>query len=102
MRGLGTNVHVHDWGATEAAAMFSAAEATGKQKQRFATRHGIAFIAQPTPDGTWHGYPVPWEHVPAEVRQKWLKGGEVSLRQIKKYFRFEKSDIHWALKTDDR
>ncbi len=51
----------HDWKKTLAHDMFEQSEPDpdGSDK-RYATMNGIAFVAQPTEDGTWHGYPEPW------------------------------------------
>lgn len=52
---------------------------------RYATRRGMAFKAVPSNDGTWHGYPVPWEQVPGGIKDSWLRVGRVSRRDILKY-----------------
>jgi len=70
--------------------------------RRYASAGGVAFEAKPTADGTWHWYPIPWESVPAEIRKHWLAKGVVTRSETKAFLRFEKSDIHWALKTDTR
>jgi hypothetical protein len=95
--GFATDVHEHDWQATEAALLFASAYVHPTTGRRYASAGGVAFEAKPTADGTWHGYPIPWESVPAEIRKHWLAEGVV-----KAFLRFEKSDIHWALKTDTR
>jgi len=41
------------WSAIRAQELLDQSEAMGDK--RVATRHGIAFVAQPTGDGTWHG-----------------------------------------------
>lgn len=74
-------------------------EASGR---RYATAEGIAFEARPTADGTWHGFPIPWESVPVTIKNDWLRNGVVNSRQTKRYFHFDKNDIHWAMATDDR
>ncbi len=89
----------HKWEATEAHKLFARAVSSGNARRRFATASGIAFEAKPTGDGTWHGYPVPWEAVPAELVQKWIDGGEVHQRQIKKYWRKDQDDLHWAIEA---
>ena len=70
--------------------------------RRYATAEGVAFEAKPTADRTWHGFPIPWESVPVAIKNNWLRSGAVKSRQTKKYFRFDKNDIHWAMITDDR
>jgi hypothetical protein len=93
-------MHAHDWPATRAAALFSEAEPPDGVDRRYATAAGIAFEAKPSNDGTWHGYPIPWEHVPTDIRKRWLSKKSVLASQIKKYQSFAKDDIHWALQTD--
>ena len=100
--GFGTDVHAHNWAGTEAAALFATAWVDVATGRRYATARGVAFEAKPTADGTWHGYPIPWESVPAGLRKKWIASGAAKRRQIKAFFKFEKSDIYWALNTDDR
>ena len=82
--------------------MFAAAEIDPATKRRYSTARGIAFEAKPTNDGTWHGYPIPWESVPEEFRRKWLKAGLVTGKDIRNHMRFDQSEIHWALVTDER
>lgn len=100
--GFATDVHEHDWSSTQAAVLFAAACVDAVTGRRYATASGIAFEAKPTGDGSWHGYPIPWESVPAKIKNDWLASGAVTRRQTKHFLRFEKSDIHWALKTDTR
>lgn len=99
-QGLANDMQAHDWPATIAAALFRDAEICEETKRRYATARGIAFEAKPTNDGTWHGYPIPWEHVPSDIRTRWLANKRVLASQIKKYLSFAKDDIHWALQTD--
>jgi hypothetical protein len=57
---LATNVSDHPWPQTEAYRLFQISEPCPEGSgRRFATGHGIAFVAVPTNDGTWHGYPLP-------------------------------------------
>jgi hypothetical protein len=100
--GFQTDVHAHDWARTEASELFSTSCVDGATGRRYASKRGIAFEAKSTADGTWHGYPIPWESVPAAIKDKWLADGVVTRRQTRAFFKFEKGDIHWALKTDDR
>lgn len=100
--GFATDVHTHDWPATRAAELFGAGQIDPASGHRYATADGIAFEAKPTADGSWHGYPIPWESVPATIKNDWLASGAVTRRQTKDFLRFEKSDIHWAMKTDNR
>jgi hypothetical protein len=101
-KGLPNDPHRHDWAVTRAGVLFEGAEVCEGGNRRFATAEGLAFEAKPSADGTWHGYPIPWEHVPVSIKDKWLSEGLVSKRQITQFFRFERDDIHWALTSDGR
>lgn len=85
---------------TEAHQLFARAVPTGNARRRFATARGIAFEAKPTADGSWHGYPVPWEAVPPEIVQQWREDGEVTGRQIKKYWRNDQGDLRWVMEDE--
>ena len=87
---LGNDPYAFEWQGTPAVELLNGALIDPESQRRFATRNGIAFEAKPTADGTWHGFPVPWEDVPA-----------VTGRDIKRYFSRPASDIRWALDTDD-
>lgn len=60
------NGEPHPWSVTVAQALF-ATSTHGVDGRRYATARGIAFEAKPTGDGTWHGFPVPWESVPPAI-----------------------------------
>lgn len=100
--GYGNDPFDHDWNNTLAHEMFAQSEldpdGSGK---RYATMDGIAFVAQPTADGTWHGYPEPWNKVPADLKAKWQDEGKVKTRSLKKYKDFPKNNVLWALDSDD-
>lgn len=100
--GLGNNVHAHPWDHTQADAIFQKSEADpdGSEK-RYATANGIAFVGQLSGDGTWHGYPEPWQKVPAELKENWLTVGRVSAAQLRQYKEFPRTNIRWALESDD-
>jgi len=100
--GFATDPHAHDWVKTRAAELFADAVVDESSGRRYATAEGIAFEAKATADGSWHGFPIPWESVPFAIKNDWLSSGAVKSRQTKKYFHFEKNDIHWAMTTDDR
>lgn len=97
--GYRSDPFAHDWSATQAHQLFERAVSSGNQRRRFATASGIAFEAKPTEDGTWHGYPIPWEAVPAEIVQQWIANGDVRQRQIKKNWRQERGDLYWAIEA---
>lgn len=97
---LGHDPFRHPWEKTCAHELFERAVSANDGKRRFATLRGIAFEAKPTGDGTWHGFPVPWESVPAEIVQSWIKSNAVSRRDVKRHFQEPASNIHWALDGD--
>lgn len=90
----------HDWADTQAHRLFEGSIALPGIERRYAMANGIAFEAKPTNDGTWHGYPIPWEAVPVEIVDKWVDSQEVTRRQIKKHWRKEKDDLGWAIGED--
>jgi hypothetical protein len=61
----------------------------------------VAFVAVRTDDKTWHGYPLPWQDVPAELKDRWREQGLVTRRDLNRYLDKAPGDIHWALETDD-
>ncbi len=99
---LKSDVFRHDWPSTRAHGLFSESEydPEGGDK-RYATAKGIAFAAQPTEDGSWHGYPEPWNKIPATLKEKWRAEGKVSGRELRLYSDFPRENITWALDTDD-
>ena len=98
--GFESDVFAHPWKATVAAALFDGAEIDAETGRRYATSRGIAFEAKPTADGSWHGFPVPWESVPRSIQAKFLEMRLVTRRQIKRFFRAERNALYWALDTD--
>ena len=87
----------HPWEETQAQAML--AESVLVKRRRYATRGGIAFEAVCSGDGTWHGYPVPWQDVPRNVRDAFVAEGRVTRRETRRVV--DRSDIRWALGSDD-
>lgn len=100
--GLANDPFAHPWKKTLAHALFAQSEEdpTGSGK-RYATMNGIAFAAQPTGDGTWHGYPEPWNKVPADLKAKWQDEGKVTSAALRTYKDFPKDNVRWALDQDD-
>ena len=90
----------HKWTDTEAHRLFESAIALPSSERRYATANGIAFEAKPTNDGTWHGYPIPWEAVPVGIMNRWVDSNKVTQRQIKKHWRKEKDDLKWAIEEE--
>jgi hypothetical protein len=99
--GYRTDPFVHPWETTLAHELFEQSEEdpTGSGK-RYATMRGIAFAAQQTRDGTWHGYPEPWNKVPADLKDKWLDEGKVTTASLKQYKDFPRNNVRWALESD--
>jgi hypothetical protein len=87
----------HVWVKTLAHQLFASSIPPFDTKRRYATKHGIAFEAKPTDNGTWHGYPVPWEAVPPDIVNQFVDRGLVTRRQVKKHLQKEKNDLRWAM-----
>lgn len=88
----------HRWADTVAHVLFSGA--THIDGRCYATTNGVAFEAKPTADGTWHGYPIPWESVPASLRKRWLLEQLVTAAQIRRTLKAGRNDIGWAMDMD--
>jgi len=99
--GFHTDPAQHDWADTQAHELFASSVLSEDGRRRFATARGIAFEAKPTGDGSWHGYPIPWEHVPAKILSDWKSSEKVSRRDVKKHFRYTQTELSWALTSDD-
>jgi hypothetical protein len=98
--GYGSDPFAHSWSTTQAHTLFQQAVQPAGSKRRFATANGIAFEAKPTGDGTWHGFPIPWEAVPEEVLRQWLASEKVTRRQVRKHWHKDKDDLSWAIEAD--
>lgn len=96
--GYRSDPFAHNWEATQAHQLFERA-VSHEGGRRFATAQGIAFEAKRTGDGTWHGFPVPWEAVPPEIVQKWKEDGDVTRRQITRYWKKDPDDLQWAIEA---
>lgn len=90
----------HDWNMTAACQMLKASVESPDGRRRYATANGIAFEAKLTGDGTWHGYPIPWENVPAAILKAWRDSGQVSKRDLRRYWTANPNDLRWALDSD--
>lgn len=99
-QGFKGNPFQHCWKNTVAHRLFESALISTDGK-RFATERGIAFEAKPTGDGTWHGFPIPWESVPPAILNQWLQDGTVSRREVRLNRHRETNDIRWALDSDE-
>lgn len=100
--GFAGDVSRHSWAETRAHSLFEDAKTDPSAPGRkFATERGIAFEAKPTNDGTWHGFPVPWEEVPAPLKDGWLADGTLRKKDLRRYLNRKESDYRWPLETDD-
>jgi len=99
-QGFSGDPHKHPWHLTIAHKLLgeSTADAAG---HRYAARNGIAFKAQMSNDGTWHGYPVPWDEVPSEIQDTLIARGQATRRDMKRQQSIETKSIRWALKSDE-
>ena len=71
------------WSAARAQELLDQSEAMGHK--RVVTRHGLAFVAQLTGDGTWHGYPEAWDQIDGEIRKRWLEEGRLRRRDLRQW-----------------
>jgi hypothetical protein len=98
---LGNDPAHHDWSTTRAQQLLSASEPDPEGSgKRYATADGVAFAAQLSGDGTWHGYPIPWQQVPATLKDRWLAAGVVRKRDLRRYRDGPDTDVRWALESD--
>ena len=93
-------VHAHPWSSTEAHRLF-AVSVSGSDGLPYAAARGIAFVARNSGDGTWHGYPVPWNDVPSDVQDKLIQAGQARRADLRRQPTIRQSDLRWALATDD-
>lgn len=100
-QGLSDNVAAHPWNETAAQRLFGAAVIDVQSNKRYATERGLAFVAQETNDGTWHGYPVPWNQVPSGIKDDFLAKSLVTKRDVKRFMDFNKDNLAWALDSSD-
>jgi len=54
--------------------------------KRYACHGGKAYCAQEHEPGRWHGYPIGWREVPADIALRMVKDGLVSKRDRRKYW----------------
>lgn len=78
------------WSVALAQDLLASSEAMGGK--RVATRNGLAFVAQPTGDGTWHGYPESWDKIDNAIRARWLAESRIKRRDLRQ----------WATRDDIR
>lgn len=97
-----TDPYDHNWSVTEAQKLFDFSILSGDGRRRFATDKGIAFEAKPSGDGTWHGYPIPWEHVPSKILSQWKFEKKVTRKDIRLHFSYMPTELSWALTSGER
>lgn len=75
-----------DWSVGDASAMLKESYRIGKK--RFATRSGVAFVAQLTRSTetmeVWHGYPEAWDRIPPSLKDRWRRDGLVTRRDLRR------------------
>lgn len=99
-RGFAGDPHTHPWPLTVAHELFCQSQ-DDTHGHRYAARNGIAFKAQKSNDGTWHGYPIPWRDVPPEIQETLIAKGQATRRDMKRQRSLGTNDIRWALKSDE-
>jgi hypothetical protein len=82
------------WSAARAQELLDHSEPMGEK--RVATRHGIAFVAQYSNDGTWRGYPEAWDKIDGTIRARWLAENRIRRRDLRQWF--NRDDIRNAWK----
>jgi hypothetical protein len=63
--------------------------------QRMNVRHGLAFVAQDTADGTWHGYPEAWDKIPQKLTDQWISEGRLKRRDRKRWWAEQQVCVAW-------
>jgi hypothetical protein len=99
-QGFSGDPYKHPWHLTTAHQLLSKSKADAAGI-RYAAQNGIAFKAQTSNDGTWHGYPVPWDEVPSDIQDTLIDRGQATRRDMKRQQSIEMKSIRWALKSDE-
>lgn len=55
-------------------------------RMRYAVHKGKAYCAKEHAKGRWHGHPVGWVEVPANLRWQWVKEKRVKKTQLDRYW----------------
>ena len=97
--GFAGDPYAHPWPTTEAQRLLNKSYQVGAK--RYSAARGIAFCAQESRDGTWHGYPIPWVGVPHDAYLWLIKNGLAGKRDRKRQKTPQDNDLYWALSTDD-
>jgi hypothetical protein len=90
----------HPWPDTSAQRMLETS-ILAEEGRRFAASNGIAFRADPSGDGTWHGYPLGWDEVPLGIQERLVQAGQATWREIRRQKTVKTGDLRWALKSDE-
>lgn len=99
-RSLAGDTERHPWPRTKAWELLNASIEDGSGR-RYASERGIAFMAVLGNDGTWHGFPVPWDEVPARIQDQLVRSGRVKRSQMRHHRSAGRHEIEWALNNDD-
>lgn len=97
--GLGTDMTMHNWTVTRAQALLEQSVTDITSRRRYTTGGGVAFEIRPTANHTFHGYPLPWDKVPAWLQNYWRRSGRVTKMQIRQYSEVETD--RWAMSSTD-
>jgi hypothetical protein len=54
--------------------------------KRYATDGKRAYCGHEHAPGCWHGFPVEWRKVPADIRRTWIAAGRVNRRSVKEFW----------------
>jgi hypothetical protein len=54
--------------------------------KRYAVHEGRAYCAQEHSPNRWHGYPVGWVEVPPKLAREWMRDGNLTNHDRKKYW----------------
>ncbi len=71
------------WSAMRAQELLDCSEEMGEK--RVATRNGLAFVAQRTNGGDWHGYPEAWDKIDQDIRTRWLDAGLIRKKHLRQW-----------------
>jgi hypothetical protein len=55
-------------------------------RERFVFHEGKAYCAKEHRADVWHGYPVGWIEVPAELRNRWKRAGSITKKDINRFW----------------
>ncbi|WP_349371445.1 hypothetical protein [Salinarimonas sp.] len=90
----------HPWRSTIAHQLLGVSLRDSRGR-RYAAAKGIAFEAQISNDGTWHGYPIPWIDVPPAIQDALIDAGQATRRDLRRQARPDPRDRFRASTDDD-